>query len=649
MFGQASETLVALNRDNNRRHAEKALALCFVTQYFALGAEVLKGIWRHDPEFLGAIESIQGDKSWSNMVCIAQIEEHCGSSASAFDWYLRALHVLETTRAKMRDTEERRRFLDVIYTAELFAGLARLCVGFSKPGQPSKPSRSKGSWTFHGPTWVDEALLFLEQGRARVLLDMLTPEGVSEDFLEWTYQMRQAELVPEPAQVASHGEDEDAETYLSKLSSDLQMEAESVDRAIILQEFHTPHFRTDLATRYSAISDGTVVVHINPSRQGTLILYITHDGIELAHSSLLTDQQMERQVLGYLKPFKHVATLGLPPKQTCNDLLQGLSREIVTPGNDIIARKAHVIFVPTLSLNRFPFSALLFKDRPLFLEKAVSMVPSLSVLQRLMERERGRTHGSSSGSKNCVVIYRAPLREQTVPLNISAAAAIDISQKLACKLRAAHETDADSFKRDFEVADVMLIGTHGSQSEASAWRSNIRLQKEFPVVELVRLQGWAALVVFEACMSGVGESSGGGSDVLGFAHSVLSSGASAFLGALWEVSDKASALLISFFFGELTATAGAPCSLASCWRKAQAKLYHTDTAAAVAVLEGFRSVLRGLGVGLVKPRHLERILDTLDRVIRDEDESVDYSHPFYWAPFTLVGHSGLCLQLSKVE
>lgn len=171
------------------------------------------------------------------------------------------------------------------------------------------------------------------------------------------------------------------------------------------------------------------------------------------------------------------------------------------------------------------------------------------------------------------------------------------------------------------------------------------------MLDLVRLRSRAVLVVFEACVSGVGEGSLG-NDVLGFAHSVLSSGAGAFLGALWEVSDKASAMLMSFLFRELTAvaapattstqTSASATSLAACLRRAQIRLYHTDARTAKAVLGDFRAACIALDPARVSPGHLKKILNSLDDVIAEEGggEHSDYSHPFFWAPFILVGHGG---------
>jgi CHAT domain-containing protein len=125
----------------------------------------------------------------------------------------------------------------------------------------------------------------------------------------------------------------------------------------------------------------------------------------------------------------------------------------------------------------------------------------------------------------------------------------------------------------YASSDVLLIAAHGEQSEKSTWESSLLLQPPLKVLDLARMQSNASLVVFEACVSGLVEDTAG-SDLIGFSHTVLASGASAFLGDLCKISDEASALLMTFLFDEL----------ARCWRNAQIRLYDLDAEGTVEIL-----------------------------------------------------------------
>lgn len=61
-----------------------------------------------------------------------------------------------------------------------------------------------------------------------------------------------------------------------------------------LARLHPPHFAADAGSLYESISSDVIVIHMNPSRDGVLILYVSRKGVELAQRSYFTDQQMER-------------------------------------------------------------------------------------------------------------------------------------------------------------------------------------------------------------------------------------------------------------------------------------------------------------------------------------------------------------------
>lgn len=405
-----SPDLEAMNQNLLREHGERSLFFCFIAQDWELGAEVLSNIREHHSQLLDKLYTDRSDSSWITMVYIAAIEEHSGHLESSFSWFIKALDVVETSRSRLTDVADRRELLNIIHSAELFAGLARLSLRFPASQDTEEFGRLTEHWAFHGPTWEDEALLFLEQGRARALLDLLTPEGMSEDFLDWSYRLRTEELEMRAGNttVAGGGGDGDLAGYLAKIRSDLREGIESPSRAMILARLHRPHFAADARSLYESIPDDAIVVHMNPSRDGVLMLYVSRKGVELARPSHFTDQRMEKQVLHYLKLFKNVDIYNLPPKTEYQGLLEELSDEIIGPARHLIHDKSHLIFVPSQSWNKFPFSALLLNGEPLFLLKDVSVVPSLSVLRQLVQMAHKRI--KDHATIRAAVIYKAPVK-----------------------------------------------------------------------------------------------------------------------------------------------------------------------------------------------------------------------------------------------
>ncbi|KAK4539778.1 hypothetical protein LTR36_010366 [Oleoguttula mirabilis] len=155
-------------------------------------------------------------------------------------------------------------------------------------------------------------------------------------------------------------------------------------------------------------------------------------------------------------------------------------------------------------------------------------------------------------------------------------------------------------------------------------------------MELAQLQSRAILVIFAACVSGLGRATQG-NDILGFTHAILQSGALNYLGSLWNVSDVGTMLLMYVFHTQLAAV-GSTTSIAECWRYAQATIYSLDETGAIALLIEIRAKVD-------EPSERK----WLDMVIADfsdgglEIEGVDFQHPYFWAPFMLVGHGAVTL------
>lgn len=143
------------------------------------------------------------------------------------------------------------------------------------------------------------------------------------------------------------------------------------------------------------------------------------------------------------------------------------------------------------------------------------------------------------------------------------------------------------------------------------------------------LEDWtldADLVVLSACQSGLGRFAGG-EGYLGFAQALLLSGARSLLLSLWEVDDKATALLMTRFYENLLgARRGLKRALPRARALAEARRWlKTLTAAQV---ETMTAAWRD-----------GRPLETIDTDGTGGDDS-PYAHPVFWAAFILVGDPG---------
>ena len=122
------------------------------------------------------------------------------------------------------------------------------------------------------------------------------------------------------------------------------------------------------------------------------------------------------------------------------------------------------------------------------------------------------------------------------------------------------------------------------------------------------------LVVLSACETGVGGQLGDGKEILGFGYLMQKAGARAAIASLWTVDDGGTQALMNAFY---TALENGNTPKAESLRQAQ-----------IALITGDYTALgqeRGIFV-------VERIRDIPGNV------SDRLSHPYYWAPFILIGN-----------
>jgi CHAT domain-containing protein len=163
---------------------------------------------------------------------------------------------------------------------------------------------------------------------------------------------------------------------------------------------------------------------------------------------------------------------------------------------------------------------------------------------------------------------------------------------------------------------LLHFATHGHLAEDVPLLSAVLLANggALTVYDLVGLRLDADLVVLSACRTGQGKATGG-DDVLGLTRGLLAAGARSAVVSLWPVDDLATSVLMERFYRELRAGRPAQAALQS----AQNHLRGMDRAQVRAASQQLAESARGLVLSRAAP------------------EGGDYAHPYYWAPFVLVG------------
>lgn len=247
---------------------------------------------------------------------------------------------------------------------------------------------------------------------------------------------------------------------------------------------------------------------------------------------------------------------------------------------------ARLLIVPHGSMHYLPFQALRDGDAFLIERHAIALAPSASIAVEF--------EGRRGGAPAPLVAFGNPATNEREALP-GAEREVQTIQRLFPDGRVFVRQDASKARFDQYAGSgrILHIAAHAEVDSLDPLQSRILLAAAggddglLTAREIygVDLKG-VSLVTVSACESGLGRIARG-DEVLGFTRAFLSAGASGLVVSLWPVADNSTELLMSTFYEELARGAAAVDAM----RTAQLRVMKT-------------------------PR---------------------YAHPFFWAPFVLVG------------
>jgi CHAT domain-containing protein len=147
------------------------------------------------------------------------------------------------------------------------------------------------------------------------------------------------------------------------------------------------------------------------------------------------------------------------------------------------------------------------------------------------------------------------------------------------------QASREAFSREAQHASIVHIATHATFRQDNPMFSNFKLADGYiTALDLFSMQCQANLVTLSGCQSGLGQITES-DDLLGLVRGFLYAGARSLLTSLWSVSDDSTVMLMNEFY--------------KTWR-----------------------------TGKTKANALQQAMQTV---------RLTYPHPYYWAPFALVG------------
>ncbi len=546
---------------------------------------------------------------WRSYAGLARAYEESGDDASALEDYRQVVSVIEGLRDKLVGW-----FFNPGFYADKMETYVSLINLLYKMYLKSSDKAC-----------LSEAFAFSEMSKARALLESLaerpfyslssvSPEARAEQeriyrlISRLQIQLQQSSLSAERrARLVS--ELEKAEHSYRDLLLSLSWENKTAGGQYLRPPAGYPEICEKLLT------DDTAVVEFILGRSHSFAFLATTRAISLAVLPPAAEiQVLVRNYLQFLNLRETNTFRAYHGGQRLNDILLGaFSRQL---GDGI----KKIIVVPDGVLFYLPFEALVEgqaartdtgrpSTAPKFLVETYefSYAPSASALIRLKERRRTQTERNKD--LLAIGVARVPALRNLVtghPFDLPALGHARREIEVISRYFPEENTTVlldnrageNALRRlDWSAYRIIHFAVHGLFDDENWQRSGLLLKNDrdlgedgfFQLRDIIGLNLSSDLVVLSSCQSGKGKIETG-EGVLGLADAFLFAGSRSVLVSLWSIVDQSTAEFMMSFYGSLAS--GQP--IARALREAKTRMIHSK-----------------------------------------------YGHPFYWAPFVLVGETDI--------
>jgi CHAT domain-containing protein len=512
--------------------------------------------------------------SYQAHLVMGQIEEADGKLEEATTHYRAAKKALDTLRNGLRSEELKISFLE--NRLEIYENLVDVCL------KRATPEARKEAWTY------------MEQAKSRGLLESIarrTQTGPNEgqetsltfrmfdlrEQLNWYYHRIEVEqLAQEPAS-------DQRLLELWQLAGQREKEFLRLFRELSPEAAQNaglaPPTPLSLdAIRASLGPDQTIVEYFRV-RDRILAALVSHAGLEIVHVTRAPQiAAMLRTLQFQLAKFRlgqsYVDQFHAPLLKTTQARLQELYQALFASIRPKI-KSRDLVIVPHELLHYVPFHALFDGYQYLIDSFTVSYAPSASIFAQC-RRKQTRKAGS------CLLMGVPDAQTPCIYDELQSVARIVPHAEVFLGRNASEAI----LREKGPKSRLIHIATHGFFRRDSPMLSGIRLGDTFlTLTDLYQLRLTADQVTLSGCSTGLNVIAPG-DELIGLMRGLLFAGARSLLLTLWDVSDGSTAEFMKAFYGR-------------CFN-------HMDAASA---LQGAMQELR------------ER-----------------YPHPYYWAPFSLVGN-----------
>ena len=464
-------------------------------------------------------------------------------------------------------------------------------------------------------------------GRANPLTDSdltLPPEAVILDELASEIALGQElaalrRIPPEALTPAQRQRLQELQQFQAELRREFRAFVESPEVSAQLDQLRLTDQRleldnlTQLRNDLAQLESPAVVYYPLILEDRLELLIVTADTPPLRRTVAVSQTDLNRAIADFRQALETPSSDPRPlAQQLYQWLIQPLEADLAQAGVETI------LFAPDGALRCVPLAALHDGDRWLVERFVTSQITAASLTDWTPSRPAPEWQilAAAWDGGGPVQLGGETLNLVAIPGAVAEVGAIAALFPNTIVLQGAEFTP-EAVQRLARDHNVLHLATHTALAPGDPTNSFVAFGNG-EVLTLQDFRNWSLprvdLVVLSGGETALGGSSlGDGTEVLGLGYTLQRAGAKAVLASLWNVSDLGTQVLMEAFYGELSQGLTVAASL----QQAQVSLI-TEPPAAV------RQSPKALAVPSIQPAR--------------EDTFPGYSHPYYWAPFILIGN-----------
>jgi tetratricopeptide (TPR) repeat protein len=353
--------------------------------------------------------------------------------------------------------------------------------------------------------------------------------------------------------------------------------------------------RTEVVQPY--LGKETLLLEYYFSRGELLLFLVDCQAVRVVRLSAELPKIMRLQQLLGLNWKAAASGMGLPVsdlERNARGILRQLYGLLLEAVREQLEAYSELIFVPHGNLHYLPFHALHNGERYLIETHSVSYLPAASLLRYCRE-----VQPASQGALVVGDSYQGRLQYTLKEAEL-------IASMWQARLLTGDQATRDAIQQAAPGCRLVHLASHGDFRSDNPLFSGLAFSdgaqpsgRTLTTLDIFNMRLNASLVTLSACQTGRSVI-GGGDELLGLLRAFLYAGAQSLLLSQWAVDDRSTALLMEIFY-------------------------------------------QGLQSGASKGEALRRAQCAfLARAPQEQEQrSAAYAHPYYWAPFFLVGDPGM--------